>query len=183
MRPTFLPDARTRPSAATVRALALASVLACTGGLQAGESQIELMDGSVVVGEVTAVHDGQYRVRSALLGEVSLPESSIRSLRPRSGGPDAGSEPRSAYGSGTGSDSSTYGGELTSIQQQLATNPDLMRQIQALQEDPEIKELLADPELPRLLMSGDLERLRADPRVQRLLENPAIQGIVGQVAR
>ncbi len=166
----------------SLMACGLALVLAGSGFVRAGESQIELTDGSIVVGEVIAVHDGQYRVRSVMLGEVSIPESSIRSLRPRSNDVDSGAAPHSTSGSETGYGSSGYGGELSSIQQQLASDPNLMQQIQALQEDPEIKALLADPEFARLILSGDLERLRADPRVQRLMEHPAIQDIVGQVA-
>lgn len=146
-------------------------LLAGGNPLLAGESRIELSDGSLITGELVGIDNGQYRIRSTTLGEMSVPESAIRSIQP----PGSGGE--------TAPDVSAYGPEIASIQQQLATNPGLMGQITALQNDPAIQAVLADPELTRLILAGDLERLRADPRIQRLMEHPGIQGIVGQMAR
>ncbi|TCT21912.1 hypothetical protein EDC35_10310 [Thiobaca trueperi] len=146
-------------------------LLAGGNPLLAGESRIELSDGSLITGELVGIDNGQYRIRSTTLGEMSVPESAIRSIQPP------------GSGGGIAPDVSAYGPEIASIQQQLATNPGLMGQITALQNDPAIQAVLADPELTRLILAGDLERLRADPRIQRLMEHPGIQGIVGQMAR
>ncbi len=43
-------------------------LLAGSGQAAAGESRIELSDGSVIAGEVVAVEGGHYRIRSAALG-------------------------------------------------------------------------------------------------------------------
>ena len=135
-----------------------------------------LSDGSLITGELVGIDNGQYRIRSTTLGEMSVPESAIRSIQP----PGSDGVPVARQ---TAPDVSAYGPEIASIQQQLATNPGLMGQITALQNDPAIQAVLADPELTRLILAGDLERLRADPRIQRLMEHPGIQGIVGQMAR
>ena len=73
------------------------------------------------------------------------------------------------------------GTEIAAIQQQLASDPGLMGQVSALQNDPEIQAVLSDPELTRLILSGDLERLRGDARIQRLMAHPTIQAIMGQM--
>ena len=151
-------------------------LLAGGNPLLAGESRIELSDGSLITGELVGIDNGQYRIRSTTLGEMSVPESAIRSIQP----PGSVGAPVARQ---TAPDVSAYGPEIASIQQQLATNPGLMGQITALQNDPAIQAVLADPELTRLILAGDLERLRADPRIQRLMEHPGIQGIVGQMAR
>jgi hypothetical protein len=140
------------------------------------ESRIELTDGSVIAGELIGVEQGRYRIHSATLGEVSVPESNIRSIRPMTAESEVNA-PAAA------SDNKGYGAELASIQQQLTTNPGVMQQIMALQNDPEIKSALADPDFTRMVLAGDLEKLRSDSRFQRLLEHPALQAIMGQVAQ
>ncbi|AFL74856.1 hypothetical protein Thivi_2965 [Thiocystis violascens DSM 198] len=154
-------------SATPIRRLLAGSLvmmtLAATGQVAAEASRIELADGSVLSGELVAIEGGRYRIRSATLGEILVPESEIRSIQPD--GSASMSQPPASGMPG-------YGTEIASIQQQLASDPGLMGQISALQNDPEIQAVLSDPELTRLIMSGDLERLRGDARIQRLMAHP-----------
>ncbi|MBK1724567.1 hypothetical protein CKO23_20455 [Thiocystis violacea] len=139
----------------------------------AGESRIELTDGSVITGELIGIEAGHYRIRSATLGELSVPETSIRALQPASGGAMAAPAQAPA--------ASDYSADIAGIQKQLVMDQGLMEQVSALQQDPEIQQALSDPELTRMILSGDLERLRGDPRFQRLMDHPSIQAIMGQV--
>lgn len=163
-------------SVAPIRRLLQGSILmillAGNGQAAANESRIELADGSVIAGELVAIEGGHYRIRSAALGEILVPESEIRSIQP--GGSASMSQPPASGIPG-------YGTEIAAIQQQLASNPGLMGQVSALQNDPEIQAVLSDPELTRLILSGDLERLRGDARIQRLMAHPALQAIMGQM--
>lgn len=156
--------------------LLLAFALALPLGAHAGESRIELTDGSVITGELVGIEGGDYRIHSPTLGTLTIPESSIRSLQPASGA--ARSAPPSMSGSASTSD---YSAEIASIQKQLIGDQGLMEQVTALQQDPEVQQILADPALTRMILSGDLEHLRADPRFQRLMDNPAIQSLMGQL--
>ena len=61
--------------------LFLAAVLATPAAL-AGPSQVELTDGSVLTGDLVGYADGRYTLRSPTLGDVSLEESKVRSVRP-----------------------------------------------------------------------------------------------------
>ena len=142
----------------------------------AGDSRIELRDGSVVSGELVSVTDGIYRIRSDNLGEIQVRESDVLAIRPGATAAEPGATP-----TGPRTDTVGPGVNLTGIQQQLLGNPQTMEAITRLQNDPAITSALSDPEFTRLIMSGDIETLRTDPRFQRLLENPAIQAIVGQV--
>jgi len=141
------------------------------GPLSAGESRIELRDGSVIGGEVIAVGDGFYRVRSASLGEIQVRESDVLAIRP------GGSGTTAAAATETGDQSSAF----AAVQQQLLGNPQTMEAISRLQGDADVTAALTDPEFMRLITAGDVEKLRTDPRFQRLMENPAIQAIVEQV--
>jgi len=155
--------------------LLLAILTGGTGALAAGESRIELRDGSIIGGEVIGVTNGAYRVRSPTLGEVQVRESDVVAIRPMTAGTLATAPADSSAAP------ATSGADLAAMQQQLLGNPQIMESITRLQGDPAIQAALADPEFMRLVMSGDVATLRGDPRFQRLLENPAIRALVGQV--
>ncbi|HYN76407.1 MAG TPA: hypothetical protein VES73_01275 [Lamprocystis sp. (in: g-proteobacteria)] len=142
----------------------------------AGDSRIELRDGSVVSGELVSVTNGMYRIRSRNLGEIQVREADVMAVRPGSTAAEPVAAPTSPRTEIAGP-----GANLAGIQQQLLGNPQTMAAITQLQNDPAITSALSDPEFARLILSGDVEKLRSDPRFQRLLENPAIQAIVGQV--
>lgn len=155
--------------------LLLALSLVLPAAAQAGESRIDLTDGSLISGELIGIEGGHYHIRSATLGSLSIPETSIRSLQPLGA---AGAAPSHAPSATAATD---YSADIASIQKQLITDQGLMEQVTALQQDPQIQEALSDPELTRMVLSGDLEGLRADPRFQRLMQHPSIQALMGQV--
>ena len=128
-------------------------------------SQIELVDGTAIQGDVVSAAHGRYVIHSATLGQIELPESSIRSIRP-------------GVESGPGS---TSGANLLSIQKQIVSSPELLQMVTALLADPQLQAAMNDPELRQLVISGNLDALRSDPRILRLLAHPSIQEIVGKV--
>lgn len=163
---TLMSNRQIKPS------LLLALSLVLPVAAQAGESRIELTDGSVISGELIGIEAGHYHIRSASLGRLSIPETSIRSLQPI--GAASSHTPSTAA-------AQDYSADIASIQKQLIGDQGLMEQVMALQQDPQIRKALSDPELTRMVLSGDLEGLRADPRFQRLMEHPSIQALMGQV--
>jgi hypothetical protein len=142
----------------------------------AGESRIELRDGTVLHGELVSAGGGVYRIRSPSLGEIQVRESDVVSLRPM--GPE-GANPSAAptESAGTGDRQ----GELAAIQQRLVGDPDTLKAIMSLQDDPQIRAALADPGFAQLILSGNVAALRSDPRFQKLMEHPGIKGILGRV--
>ncbi len=168
-----------RPPRAQARFAPLCLALCLSPGLvAAAESRIELRDGSVISADLVGVGDGVYRVRSAALGELTIPESKVLAIRPATAdaaAPTSAAAPNPAGGAGAQTP------DLAAIQQQLLGNPQTMEAITRLQSDPGIQAALADPQFVAMIMSGNVEALRTDPRFQRLLENPAIRALIGQV--
>ncbi len=170
---------RIRPLRPIAIGLLLAAIASPT---VAGESRIELRDGTVLRGELVSVSAGAYRIRSAALGEIQVPESEVMAIRPLGAARDASSaeDPGAAEIAGA-SGGTGYREGLAAIQQRLVGDPGTMQAILSLQENPEIRAALADPAFTRLIMSGDLATLSADPRFLRIMADPAIQGIVGRL--
>lgn len=148
----------------------------------AGESRIELDDGSVLIGEVSGFDNGGYLIRTDTLGQVRIEEARIMSIRPCSPCDASGSGAARAAPVGAAAGASRQA-DLESMQKQLIADPQMMSSIMALQSDPKIRAALADPALLQGVLSGDLEALQQDPTFRSLLEHPAIQDLVEQYQR
>ena len=179
----------TDPWRARLAPLCLALSLS-PGLVAAAESRIELRDGSVISADLVGVGNGVYRVRSATLGELRIPQSKVLAIRPATAGttpstsataPNSAAAPTSAATPNPPPGPGVQAVDLAAIQQQLLGNPQTMEAITRMQSDPGIQAALADPQFVAMIMSGNVEALRTDPRFQRLLENPAIRALIGQV--
>jgi hypothetical protein len=140
------------------------------GTVHAGEiREIELIDGSIITGEVLSLAGGIYTIKSESLGTIKLEDSKIRAIRTKSslGGPALSNE-----NSGT---------EVKSLQDKMMNDKEIMGMIQSLQNDPEFKKILEDPEMMKAVNSGDVAALMANPRFMKLLNNQTVQEIEKKV--
>ncbi len=128
-------------------------------------SRIELVDGTEINGEVVSMSNGRYIIRSPSLGQIELPQSSVRTIEQAGGTAQA----------------SSAKADIQAIQQQIVTSPELMQLVTAMMSDPEIQEAMKDPEFVQLIMSGNLVALQNDPRIHRLMNNPSVKAIIGKM--
>ena len=135
---------------------------------------IELIDGSVILGEIVSVAGGVYTIRSETMGSVMIEKSKIRSIRFHS------QESKKEVGdtSRTGTEQS----EIQGFQQTLIADEDIFNIILSLQNDPKIQEILNDPELMKSVQSGDIQRLISNPKFMELLNHPKIKAINEKMA-
>jgi hypothetical protein len=68
--------------------------------------------------------------------------------------------------------------QIPRIQERLLNDEAVLKKIQALQNDPDIRAVLNDSALMEALRAGDLNAVTSNPKFMRLLENPAIQEIL-----
>ena len=103
----------------------------------AGEArEIELIDGSIITGEVLSLVGGICTIKSDSLGMIKLDESKIRAIRAKSAGHGARKDVVSASG-----------GEVRSLQEKMMSDKEIMSLIQSLQNDPKFQRILQDPEV------------------------------------
>ena len=133
----------------------------------AGEiRQIELIDGSIITGEVVSLSNGRYTVQSADLGTITIEDAKVRSIRPRSASPDVGA-----------ASGSSAAGEIRSLQERMLSDQGIVKLIQSLQNDPEFTRILEDPEIMKAVQAGDIAALSANPRFMNLLRNSTVHEI------
>ena len=131
--------------------LALAS--AATVANAAARSRIELVDGSVITGEVVSLSGGVYTVRSATLGTLRIKASDILVISMRGAG-----------------DGSYERAEGQTFEEQTPDDAEILSLIHALQNDPDMQKLVQDPAITKAVQAGDIGALMGNPEFTKLLE-------------
>ncbi len=125
-------------------------------------TEVELIDGTIISGNIISMSNGTYTVRSDTLGELQIKETHVR----RIGGnttPDSGKE------------------QIQSLQHSMLGNEDIMKIINSLLNDPDFQEVLQDEEIMQAISSGDIMHLKTNPKIERLFNKPALHQIKQKV--
>ena len=136
-------------------------------------SEIELVDGGVIFGEIISHSDGVYIVRSNSLGTLKVKESEIRLIRLKS----RSSTEKKIVSTPGGSVSP----DIQALQKSMMNDKEIMGLVLSLQKDPKMQELLKDPDVMKAINSGDITTLMSNPKFIELLSNPEIQEIQKKV--
>ena len=145
--------------------LLMTGVLA-TGSAAAEIKEVELIDGSVITGEVLSLSSGVYTIRTGSLGTLTIDDTKVRAIRPQSS-----------------SSPSPRAGDVKTLQDTMLSNTEVMGLITSLKDDPQFTKALEDPEVLNAVSSGDIASLMANPRFLELLHNPTVQEIQHKVAK
>jgi len=150
--------------------VAAALWLGCAAAALASPT-IELKDGSRIQGEIQGLENGVYTVRSATLGTVHLKQSDIARIDYDGSGASRAS---------TKSSNDDLTRNILQMQTSLAQDPDLMKSIVSLQDDPQIQAILNDPAIVRAVQEGDYSSLLANPKIKALESNTHLKQIIEQ---
>jgi hypothetical protein len=158
--------------------LSVISVLLLLGVLisavSAGEiGEVELIDGSVIRGEIISSKDGIYTMKSDTLGTVRIEESKIRTIR---------FKPPSTRNEKAQDTVPAAEARVQALQQLLLGDQEILGMILSLLNDPEVRGILEDPTIIEAVSAGDIEALSSNPKFMKLLNNPAIQEITRKMA-
>ena len=146
-----------------------------SSGVYAGEfSEIGLIDGSTIYGEILSFNDGSYTVKSSSLGTIKVAESDIREIRVQS----ANTKNREYASPGN----SSISPEVQALQTFMQNNQEIMAIIFSLQNDPDFQEIINDPVILNAVNSGDIAALISNPKFMSLLNNHKIQEIQKKLA-
>ena len=154
---------------------ALIVVGALTSNVSAGGiGEAELIDGSVICGEIVSSEGGIYTLKSNTLGIVKIEESKIRAIRSKPS-LETNTKKRDIM-----PDSAEA--QVQVLQQLLLGDQEILRMILSLLNDPDIQGILEDPSIIEAVNRSDIEALSSNPKFMKLLDNPAIQEITRKMA-
>lgn len=135
------------------------------------QSRFELMDGSVIQGVILSFSKGVYRINSDALGTISLSEEKIRAIKPAH---ESGSQIENSRQPG----GSAGAQKIDQMQDLLLSNPETVRLIDKLRDNPSVQQILQDEELMKAIAEGNLNRLGEDPKIKALMNDQTIGKII-----
>ncbi len=142
----------------------------------AGEpAEVELVDGSVVYGEIVSLKNGVYTIDSDSMGSLKISKSKIRAIRFRSQGVNKDVRENSQK-----TDKSS---NIQDVQKSLLADEDIVKIILSLQDDPKVQEILKDPDLMNSVQTGDIQSLMSNPKFMELLNHPKFKAINKKMAK
>ena len=127
--------------------------------------EIDLIDGSVISGEIVSLSKGVYTVRSGALGTIQIRESKIRAIRTKGPGRQ------------------DTGDQVNSVEQKMIGDADIMSMVKSLQSDPDFQAILQDPEVVKAVQASDIAALMANPKFMKLLNKQAVQQIKNKISQ
>ena len=134
-------------------------------------SQIKLVDGSVIQAEIISFSNGVYKLRSEMLGTLSIAEDRVQSIRPNK-----------SQISGTPAQLETadplVGQKVQGLQQKLTSDPKTMEMLLDLGNDPSMIGVLNDKDLMRAIQQGNLSTVIKNPKIQKLMKSKAVGDVI-----
>ena len=132
-------------------------------------SKIELIDGSVIIGEVSGINNGKYTVNSQGMGVLQIEESRIKQIVLADTGKNPGfTQPQT---------NELPSDKIEAMKNKIMGDKETMGMVTSLQNDPQFQEVLNDPEIINAAKSGNIASLMSNEKLMRLKDNPMIQKI------
>lgn len=135
---------------------------------------IQLSDGSTIQGKIVGMNNGVYTIDTPAMGTIELSEDKVMSI----GAPGMASN----AGAPAGMNAQGMQQQVMQMQQQIFADPNMMAEIQAMAQDPEIMQLLSDPALMQAATQMDVNGVSNNPNAQRLMQNPKMQELMQKMA-
>ncbi len=132
-------------------------------------SKIELVDGSVIIGEVSGINNGKYTINSPGMGMLQIEESRIKKIILA----DTEEKPDLAIPQGYSPSSD----QIETMKNKILGDKETMGMVTALQNDPQFQEILNDPGIINAIKSGDTTSLISNEKLIRLKDNPIFKEI------
>jgi len=146
---------------------------------------IKLKDGSTIKGRLVDVNNGKYSIETSTMGLVEIPAAEVASISSAAGenAPWPGQGAETLPPVNQGPSGSIPPQQIQSLQQRLMADPEIKADIQALSEDPEIRQLLGNQDLLDAVFSMDPARMQNDPDFQKILNHPRIQRLIEKITQ
>ena len=134
-------------------------------------SQIQLVDGSVIQAEIISFSNGVYKLRSEILGTLSIAEDRVQSIRPNK------SQAPGMLEKLESSDLSV-GKKVQGLRRKLTSDPKTMEMLIDLGNDPSMIGVLNDKDLMRAIQQGNLSTVIKNPKIQKLMRSKAVGEVI-----
>ena len=137
---------------------------------------ITLKDGSQIKGNLVGINNDVYTVHTPALGDVNVSASQVSSISSEA------VPPPQAVNTSTPPANGDLNQKIQVAQNKLMNDPQMMQQVQAMTQDPELMKLFSDPVLAQAVMSHDVKAIENNPKAQELINNPKMRALMDQLS-
>lgn len=147
------------------------------------EVEVQLKDGSRIVGEIQAMENGVYKIKTRSMGIVEVANRQMQGIKSST---SSTAHINTITNTTSNATNSTNPGmsspaNISAIQSAITNNPGVMANIMTLQNDPQMQSALSDPEVMNAIRNFDFKTLANNPRIKALMNNPKIRETQGSV--
>ncbi len=136
---------------------------------------IILKDGSIIKGTVTKMENGIYTVVSDRLGEIEINDLDIANIQANDN--QVSTTPESSF-SIKNAQPSNLNSQVQAMQGTILNDPEMMKDIMSLMDDPEIQALLSDQAFINDVTSMNQDKILKNDKMYELMNNPKMQKIL-----
>lgn len=144
---------------------------------------IHLRDGSSLTGNVIELSRGIYTIKTENLGVMKIREEDIVSISNKRFADAQAREavPAEAGTLSPGLTKSNLNSQVQVLQESILSDPEMMKDIQALISDPEIVQILTDETFMSSIMELDMDAIEKDPKYKKLMHNYKMRTFIEKI--
>ncbi|MCU0652055.1 MAG: hypothetical protein MUC39_03840 [Candidatus Omnitrophica bacterium] len=140
----------------------------------AASSRVELLDGSVINGEIVSFENGYYTINTGSFGQVKIDAGKVRRIETSAIGLPQVS---------TGSSDANIKSQMDSVRQDMLNNPEAMKIVNELISDPKFQEMAKDPAVANAASSGNIQSLMSNEKFMGIVNNPKIKELQEKIKK
>jgi hypothetical protein len=145
---------------------------------QSTEKTVVLKDGSVIKGNVVKMENGVYTVSSEHLGQIEIKDTDIAGIQ-------SSNAPIIIDNNNTAAANASQTGDIknqvNALQSSIISDPEMMKDIAKLLDDPAILSLLSDQSFVNDVMSMDKSKLENNPKINQMMSNPKVKELIEKI--
>lgn len=145
---------------------------------------IHLTDNTQVKGQIVEMVNGAYKVKTKTLGELTIKADDIARIDYKAEtvakADDTYTPPSVSQGLSTADRTNALFG-FEEILQSMLGDPETMKDIQQLAEDPEFMAVINDPEITKAIESGNFMALAKNRKIWGLMDHPKVKELSRQM--
>ena len=152
--------------------------VSCTTVFADSNKVITLSDGTKIIGKVVSLKDNVYSIESTQLGTVQIAEDKIVSIAAE-GAPNI--PVITSANALPAVDPAQLKQQAQDLQQKFLADEGLMKEIENLMNDEEIKKILSDPDVLNAILSYDPQNIQNNQKINQLMQNPKFKELLDKM--
>jgi len=140
----------------------------------AASSRVELLDGSVINGEIVSFENGYYTINTGSFGQVKIDAGKVRKIETALAG---------TAQAPAGMQDANIKSQMDKVRTDMLNNPEAMKIVNELISDPQFQEMAKDPAIANAASSGNIQSLMSNEKFMGIVNNPKMKELQEKIKK